>query len=79
MEMSPESGGLLLIVVGVVLASGPVTKQACHRCGVPVSVGFIVVGLLLGAVLRSLGDVSLPVGGVHSWWREHPRDLRSPF
>jgi Kef-type K+ transport system membrane component KefB len=61
MEMSPESGGLLLIVVGVVLASGPVTKQACHRCGVPVSVGFIVVGLIVGAVLRSFGEASFPV------------------
>lgn len=46
------SSGLLLIVLGAVLILAPTVKSVCQRSGVPVSVGFIVLGLLLGALLR---------------------------
>ncbi len=59
--MSPESdpgSGLLLIALAAILVLGPSTKRFCHHIGIPAPVGFIVIGLVLGAVLRPLQGTS---------------------
>jgi Kef-type K+ transport system membrane component KefB len=65
--MEPDSGSGLLVALGAILIFGPMTKSLCHRIGIPTSVGFIVFGLILGALLRPLGTTSsLAFGGVFS-------------
>lgn len=61
LDFEPTSGGLLLVSLGAVLALGPLTKQLCRRLGMPVSVGFIVFGLILGAALRFLDGQAAPL------------------
>lgn len=56
--LDPSSSGLLLISLGAVLALAPLTKHLCRRLGVPASVGFILVGLGLGTMLRALNETS---------------------
>ena len=56
-----SSSGLLLIALGAILIAGPAVKSACHWLGVPTSVGFIGLGLVLGAFLRPLEGSSSPV------------------
>jgi Kef-type K+ transport system membrane component KefB len=43
---------LLLITLGVVLILSPLTKSACYRAGLPASVGYIVLGLAIGSLVR---------------------------
>jgi Kef-type K+ transport system membrane component KefB len=60
--MEFDSGNeLLLIALGAVLILGPFTKSVCHRFGMPVSVGYIVMGLVMGAALRPFEALSTPV------------------
>ena len=57
--MEPDSGSaLVLIALGAVLVVGPGTKAVCSRLGIPTSVGFIVLGLLFGPLIRPLTDPS---------------------
>lgn len=53
--MENESGGLLLAALAAVLVLGPLTKRICRHLGLPVSAGFIVLGLLMGTLLRPFG------------------------
>ncbi len=48
-----SDSGVLMAALGVILVSGPSIKRFCHWLGIPSSVGFIVLGLLLGALLDS--------------------------
>ena len=58
---------LLLVALGVVLISGPVTKRVCRALGLPTSVGFVVLGLAIGMLLRPLhGSGSPAFNGVFS-------------
>lgn len=62
--MSSETdpgNGLLLIALAAILVLGPSIKRLCHGVGVPVSVGFITFGLILGAVLRPLEGTSAAI------------------
>lgn len=43
---------LLLITLGAVLMLVPFVKSICHRFGLPVSVGYIVFGLIIGTLER---------------------------
>jgi Kef-type K+ transport system membrane component KefB len=43
---------LLLTTLGAVLVLSPVIKGVCHRFGLPVSVGYIVLGLAIGALVK---------------------------
>ncbi len=52
-------GGLLLAALAVVLILGPLTKRTCRGLGVPVSAGYIVVGLAMGALLRPAAGADL--------------------
>ena len=45
---------MLLITLGAVLVLSPLTKGVCHRLGLPVSVGYIVLGLAIGALVEPL-------------------------
>jgi Kef-type K+ transport system membrane component KefB len=59
--MGPDSGStLVLVALGAVLTVGPWTKRTCARFGVPTSVGFIVLGLILGALIKPLNGSSSP-------------------
>jgi Kef-type K+ transport system membrane component KefB len=58
---SAENSKLFLAALGAVLMLIPFTKRACHRLGIPASVGFIVLGLVMGAVLRPIDGSSGPV------------------
>ncbi|MGE0621395.1 MAG: cation:proton antiporter [Pseudomonadales bacterium] len=50
--MTSDTGDeLLLIALGAVLVLGPATKHLCHRLRVPVAVGYILLGLILGSVV----------------------------
>ena len=51
---------MLLITLGAVLILSPLTKGACHRLGLPASVGYIALGLAIGALVKSSG-ISSPV------------------
>ncbi len=46
------NSALLLLTLGVVLILSPITKSAGTRAGLPTSVGFIVLGLLIGMITR---------------------------
>jgi Kef-type K+ transport system membrane component KefB len=60
--MDLDSGsGLLLIALGAILALGPLTKGICRRLGTPVSVGYIVLGLILGSVIGPADAASIPI------------------
>jgi Kef-type K+ transport system membrane component KefB len=62
MPMEIESGsGLLLITLGVMLGLGPPLRAVCHRLSIPVSVGYIALGLLAGSLLKSTGAMTSPV------------------
>ncbi len=61
LEFEPSTGGLLLVSLGAVLALGPLTKHTCRRLGVPSSVGFIVLGLGLGVLLRAVNGPETPL------------------
>lgn len=66
MEFDSDSG-LLLVALGAVLILGPLTKSLCHRFGVPVSVGYIVVGIVMGSALKPFDGSSTPIfNGVFS-------------
>jgi Kef-type K+ transport system membrane component KefB len=56
-----SASGLLLIALGAVLVVGPLVKGLCHRAGVPVAVGFILLGLLLGWAVRPFNGIAAPV------------------
>ena len=43
---------MLMFVLGAIFVLNPLLGHFCRRMGVPVSVGYIVLGLLLGALLR---------------------------
>jgi len=59
--MELDSGSaLVLVALGAVLAAGPWTKSTCGRLGVPTSVGFIVLGIVLGALLKPFNGSSTP-------------------
>ncbi len=45
---------MVLVSLGLVLALGPLTKRLCQRLGLPTSVGYVLLGLLLGTALRAL-------------------------
>ncbi len=60
--MEHESGdGFLLITLGVILMGVPAVKNFCRRLGIPTSVGFIFLGLAIGAILRPVAGLSSPV------------------
>lgn len=60
--MELESGsGLLLITLGVVLTLGPLIKAVCQRIRVPISVGHILLGLTVGAMLKPLNALASPI------------------
>ena len=46
------SNTLLLITLGAILILVPLTKSACHRFGLPASVGYIALGLVIGSLVR---------------------------
>lgn len=56
-----SASGLLLITLGAVLVLGPLVKRASHQLGVPFSVGYILLGLAAGALLRPSGVLNTPV------------------
>ncbi|MCR9259963.1 MAG: cation:proton antiporter [Pseudomonadaceae bacterium] len=43
---------MLMFVLGAIFVLNPVLGHFCRRLGIPVSVGYIIAGLLLGGVLR---------------------------
>ncbi|XOV84011.1 MAG: cation:proton antiporter [bacterium] len=43
---------MLMFVLGAIFVLNPLTGHLCRKLGVPVSVGYILLGLLLGALLR---------------------------
>ena len=45
---------MLMLVLGAIFILNPITGYLCRRLGLPVSVGYILLGLLLGALLRHL-------------------------
>ena len=55
-----SGGGLLLITLGVVLMVGPLLKGFCQRFGVPVAVGYILLGVVIGWFIR-LWDTDIPL------------------
>ncbi len=60
--MEFESGsGFLLLTLGAIFVSASLVRNVCHRLGLPSSVGFIVLGLLIGAVLRPIVGFGSPV------------------
>ena len=60
--MDLDSGsGLLLIALGAILALGPLTKGICRRLGTPVSVGYIVLGVILGSAIGPADAASIPI------------------
>ena len=52
---------LFLAALGAVLMLIPFTKRACHGLGIPASVGFILLGLMMGTLLRPVDGSSTPV------------------
>ena len=59
--MEVDSGsGLLLIILGVVLILGPLVQGVCQRLSLPVSVGYILLGVMLGAALKSWAEPLSP-------------------
>lgn len=56
-----SASGLLLITLGAVLALGPLIKRISHQLGVPFSVGYILLGLVVGALLRPTGVLTTPM------------------
>jgi Kef-type K+ transport system membrane component KefB len=46
---------VLLIALSVVLVVGPLLKRLCRGLGVPVTTGYIALGLILGGILESVG------------------------
>lgn len=60
MNLDSDSG-LLLITLGAILALGPLTKGICRRLGTPVSVGYIVLGLILGSAIGPADAASIPI------------------
>ncbi|HMB73874.1 MAG TPA: cation:proton antiporter [Gammaproteobacteria bacterium] len=48
--------GILLCALGAVLILGQLMKRVCSRTGLPASVGFIVLGLVLRSALGPLGS-----------------------
>jgi cell volume regulation protein A len=87
------SEGLLLLVVGVILAASVVAAHGAVRSGVPVLVAFLGVGMLLGSdgiggidfddalLTRRLGTVGLGLilyeGGLQTSWRRL-REVAAP-
>ena len=62
--MAVESDStVVLIALGVVLMLGPIIRGGCRRLGVPASVGYIVLGLALGAVIRPWSISSPAISG----------------
>ena len=55
---------MLMFVLGAIFVLNPVLGHFCRRMGVPVSVGYIVLGLLLGALLRRFELQSTDVDSV---------------
>ena len=47
---------MLLITLGVLLILSPLVRSGCQRLGLPASVGYIGLGLLLGAVVRPMAS-----------------------
>lgn len=43
---------MLLITLAAILILSPLMKSVCHRFGLPASVGYIVLGLAIGALVR---------------------------
>ena len=62
MEFNSGSG-LLLITLSVILVLAPLMRGACQRLGLPVSVGYIALGLLIGTLLRPRDAASSVVFG----------------
>ncbi len=52
MTVEANGIGLLLITLGLIFGLSPTVKRLCSYVGVPVSVGYIGLGLLLGGVLE---------------------------
>jgi Kef-type K+ transport system membrane component KefB len=59
--MGLDSGNAaVLVALGAVFAVGPFTKSICRHLGVPISVGYVVLGLILGVLLKPLNGASSP-------------------
>lgn len=56
-----SQSALLLAVLGALFIAGPLTKRVCRRSGLPVSVAYIVLGLVMGSALRPSGALSAPL------------------
>lgn len=59
-----SSGGLLLMTLGAILILAPLTKSACRRLGVPALVGYILIGLIIGDLVRPLASSEARFDGV---------------
>ncbi len=55
---------MLLITLSAILILSPLTKSVCHRFGFPAAVGYIVLGLIIGPLVRPWQDASPEFHGV---------------